>query len=165
MEQDDDSFILKLYSKFQKVVVIVLMLLLMLVVAISVYQMIEYMYLWIKSGDIWEELAAVKELHEIFGLFLLVLIGIELLETIKMYIKKNTIHVEVVFLVAMIAVARHIIELDYKSLDPLTILGISAIVIALTFGYYLLRKSNVQKRYDGNEQEKQTTSDNPGDNK
>ena len=35
------------------------------------------------------------ELLDIFGLFLLVLIGIELLETIKAYLKESVVHVEV----------------------------------------------------------------------
>lgn len=35
-----------------------------------------------------------------------VIIGIELLQSLKMYITHNQIHVEVVFMVAMIAIAR-----------------------------------------------------------
>jgi uncharacterized membrane protein (DUF373 family) len=80
------------------------------------------------------------ELLDIFGMFLLVLIGIELLETIKTYITINEIHVEVVFLVAMIAIARKVITLDVKALDPGTLVGIAAIILSLSVGYFLVKR-------------------------
>lgn len=80
-------------------------------------------------------------LMQIFGMFLLVLIGIELLDTIKVYFKKHVIHVEVVMLVALIAVSRKIIILDYSELDGFMLLGISSIIIALAGGYYLIKKT------------------------
>jgi uncharacterized membrane protein (DUF373 family) len=43
----------------------------------------------------------VQGLLEIFGYFLLVLIGVELLETLKAYVKKDAIHVRVVLEVAL----------------------------------------------------------------
>ena len=74
-----------------------------------------------------------------FGIFMLVLIGIELLDTIKVYFKEHVIHVEVVMLVALIAVARKVIVMDYSELTGTEILGIAAIVLALSAGYYLIK--------------------------
>ena len=48
----------------------------------------------------------------VLGAFLLVLIGVELLDTIKAYFRENAIHVEIVVLLAIIAVARKVILLD-----------------------------------------------------
>jgi uncharacterized membrane protein (DUF373 family) len=45
-------------------------------------------------------------LLDVFGYFLLVLIGVELLETLRSYMKKDAIHVRVVLEVALIAMAR-----------------------------------------------------------
>jgi uncharacterized membrane protein (DUF373 family) len=83
----------------------------------------------------------INELLDVFGMFLLVLIGIELLETVKMYLTKKTVHVEVVFTVAMIAIARKVIILDIKEVPSLTLLGIGAIILALSAGYYLLTRN------------------------
>jgi len=83
----------------------------------------------------------VAELLEIFGLFLLVLIGIELFETMEIYIKENVVHVEVVLTVAVIAIARKVIILDVKKVGSITLLGIAAIVLALCVGYYLIVKA------------------------
>jgi len=90
-------------------------------------------------------LLEVKDLLDIFGLFLLVLIGIELLETIKTYLAEHLIRVEVVFMVALIAIARKIIILDVSVFPSLTLVGIGAILIALAVGYYLIRRSHKER--------------------
>ena len=71
----------------------------------------------------------------------MVLIGVELIEVMKDYLTENTLHVEVVFLVAMIAVARKVIVLDYKVTSPQTLYGTAAIIVALCGGFYLLKKA------------------------
>jgi uncharacterized membrane protein (DUF373 family) len=80
-------------------------------------------------------------LMSLFGVFLLVLIGIELLDTIKVYFKQHVIHVEVVMLVAIIAIARKVIVMDFDKYGGLEIIGIAAVVIALAGGYYLIKKT------------------------
>ena len=81
----------------------------------------------------------VNELLELFGAFLLVLIGMELLSMVKGYIAEKTIHVEVTLVVSIIAIARKVVILEPKEMDGLTLLGIAAIIFALTLGYYLLK--------------------------
>jgi uncharacterized membrane protein (DUF373 family) len=76
-----------------------------------------------------------------FGIFMLVLIGIELLDTIKVYFKEHVIHVEVVMLVALIAVARKVIIIDMTELSGTEVIGIAAIIIALSAGYYLIKRT------------------------
>jgi len=87
-------------------------------------------------------LLQLDQLLEIFGLFLLVLIGFELLETIKTYLAENAVRVEVVLIVAMIAVARKIIILDVKTMPSLTLIGIGVVITALAIGYYLIKRSH-----------------------
>jgi uncharacterized membrane protein (DUF373 family) len=84
-------------------------------------------------------LLEIDELLEIFGFFLLILIGVELLETIKAYLETNIIHVEVVLEVALIAIARKVIILDLKLYSELTLLGIAALIITLAGAYALLK--------------------------
>jgi uncharacterized membrane protein (DUF373 family) len=71
----------------------------------------------------------------------MVLIGLELLETIKAYLEKDTVHAEVVFLVAMVAIARKVIILEYDNLNPMVMVGISTIIIALAVGYYFVKRT------------------------
>lgn len=77
----------------------------------------------------------------LFGVFLLVLIGIELLDTIKVYFKEHIIHVEIVLLVAVIAVARKVIVMDFDKYAGMEIIGIGFIILALAGGYFLIKKS------------------------
>ena len=79
-------------------------------------------------------------LLKIFSFFLVVLIGLELIEVIKVYLVDEQVHVEVIFLVAIIALARKVIVLDVKILDPLSLIGVAAIILALSGGYYLLKQ-------------------------
>ena len=80
-----------------------------------------------------------EELLELFGAFLLVMIGLELLNTIKIYITEKTVHVEVVLVVGIIAIARKVVVLEPEMLDGTTLLGIAAVIFALTVGYYFVR--------------------------
>ena len=73
----------------------------------------------------------------------LVLIGIELLETIvKTYLTQAMPHYEVVLSVAITAIARKVIILDLKEVGSSSLLGIAAIILALSAGYYLMRRSH-----------------------
>jgi uncharacterized membrane protein (DUF373 family) len=104
---------------------------------------------WIIVRDIvtWpSETTRISELLDIFGLFLLVLIGIELLETIRTYAATHVLRAEVVMTVAIIAIARKVIILDVGKLSAITLLGIAAIIIALAAGYYLVRRQSWERK-------------------
>jgi uncharacterized membrane protein (DUF373 family) len=130
---------MKYLEKIEKVIVLTL---LMIMVAVVLLSTIELGWLIVKdviTPPIF--ILEIAELLDIFGMFLLVLIGVELLETVKMYLTKKTVHVEVVFTVAMIAIARKVIILDVKELSSLTLIGIGVIIFALSAGYYLVRRN------------------------
>ena len=83
----------------------------------------------------------IEEMLEVFGFFLMILIGLKLLETVKAYFKEDKIHADVVFLVAMIAISRKVIILDLNKYSHGTLLGIAAIILALAAGYYFFKRS------------------------
>jgi len=95
-------------------------------------------------------IVAVDDLLVLFGQFMLVIIGIELLETImKTYLSQGEPHYEVVLSVAIIAIARKVIILDIKQVDSHTLLGIASIIIALTLGYYFMKRATVYRTPGG----------------
>ncbi len=75
-------------------------------------------------------------LHEVFAGFLMILIGLELMKSIVMYMDEHVIHVEVAHSVAIFAIARHAIYVDFNNVPPLAMIGIGAIIVALAIGYY-----------------------------
>ena len=88
----------------------------------------------------------VEDLFGVFGLFLMVLIGLELMTSIQMYLDHNSIHAELMLLVAITAITRKIVILDATHIDPMIMFGIGAVIIALALGYYLVRRSSVEQR-------------------
>jgi len=91
-------------------------------------------------------LVTLDMLLEIFGMFLLVLVGLELLDTITAYIREHVVHAEIVILAAMIAVARKAITLDLTKSEPIVAFGLAALVLALSGAYYLLRRAGVSEK-------------------
>lgn len=82
----------------------------------------------------------ITEMLEVFGFFLMILIGLELLATVRAYLRHARLCVEVVFLVAMIALARKVIVIDYKETPPLVLVGIAGLILSFAVGYVLLRR-------------------------
>jgi len=83
----------------------------------------------------------VRDLFELFGLFMMVLIGLELMTSIRMYLEDHKIHAELMMLIAITAVTRKIVIMDAKKIDPMIVFAIAAMVVALTVGHYLMRRS------------------------
>ena len=128
---------LKHIEKFERVINVTLLLMLALVVVLATIDLG-----WIIVKDMLTPpviLLDNEELLELFGAFLLVMIGLELLNTIKIYITEKTVHVEVVLVVGIIAIARKVVVLEPEMLDGTTLLGIAAVIFALTVGYYFVR--------------------------
>lgn len=59
----------------------------------------------------------------------------------KIYIVEQAIYLEAMLVVALIAIARKIILQEPKELPEGSLLGIGIMVLALTLGYYLVRRS------------------------
>lgn len=125
-----------LIMKFKRGLIVVIIFLLAFVLLLATVELIYVVIKDIVSPPLF--LLELDELLEIFGVFMLVIIGIELLESItKTYLKEGVDHVKVVLAVAMIAIARKVIILDIKEVSSLTMLGIAAIILALSVGYFM----------------------------
>ncbi|WP_293124909.1 phosphate-starvation-inducible PsiE family protein [Microcoleus sp. bin38.metabat.b11b12b14.051] len=84
-------------------------------------------------------------LFVIFGLFLNVLIALEILENITAYLKKHVIQVELVIVTSLIAVSRKIIILDLEKKTAADLIGLAAAIFALSISYLMVRYSNKVK--------------------
>ena len=130
---------MKYLEKIERMIVLSLLVMMVSVVLLSTIELGWLIIKDVSTPPIF--FLEIDELLDIFGMFLLVLIGVELLETVKMYLTSKSVHVEVVFIVAMIAIARKVIILDVKELSSLTLIGIGSIIFALSAGYYLVRRN------------------------
>lgn len=81
-------------------------------------------------------------LYKIFGLFLNILIALEILENITAYLRKHVFQVELVIVTSLIAVARKIIILDLEKVSGIDIIGLGIAILALSISYLIIRLSN-----------------------
>jgi len=72
-----------------------------------------------------------------FGFFFIILIELELLESLRAHIMADQIHVKVIFTIALIAIARKGITPDMTKLSPRFLSGLAAVLFSLAAGYYL----------------------------
>lgn len=136
---------------FELFVVGVLILLMIAVVGFSVFELAVTLV-----RNISEEprfMINLPDLLSLLGLFMMVLIGLELLETVKNYLTDNALHVEIVLLVAMIAVARKVIILDMKAVEPMAMVGIAVLLGGLALSYRVVKFPPNPNPKPGHEQE------------
>ncbi|AFY38986.1 hypothetical protein Lepto7376_2722 [[Leptolyngbya] sp. PCC 7376] len=132
---------IKLFKQYEKLMTHLLMTMLAIAIGLGTLDLG-----WVIFQDIIAPpflILGTDQLLDVFGLFMLVIIGIELLETImKTYLVKGEPHFEVVLSVAIIAIARKVIILDIKTIDSEKMFGIAAIIFSLTVGYYFMKQSH-----------------------
>ncbi|KYC43733.1 hypothetical protein WA1_00790 [Scytonema hofmannii PCC 7110] len=83
-------------------------------------------------------------LLKIFGLFLNILIALEITQNITSYLKSHIIQIEMVIITSLIAVARKIILLDFQKISDSELLALAAAIIALSICYWVVRRTNAK---------------------
>ena len=136
---------LKFLKRFERIIAFILIGMMSVIIILSVLELG-----WTITKDVIDNFRGplnfmvLDNLLAIFGLFLLILIGVELLETMKIYLRDDAVHIEVIILVAIIAIARKAVVLDLEKVDAITIMSLGVLVIALATGYFIIKK--VQKK-------------------
>ena len=82
----------------------------------------------------------VSDLLAVFSAVLVVLIVIEIYTNITLYLTEDVIHIKLVVATALMAVARKVITLDDKSLEPQYFLGYAALGLSLGVTYWLIAR-------------------------
>jgi len=127
-------------DQFQKIIITVLTWLMAFVVLLTTINLI-----YILALDLISPPPIILQINELLGFFggiLLVLIGVELLETFKDFQLDKTVNVLTVLLVALIAMTRKVILMEMNGQSTvMDLLGLSAIIISLSLGYYLIKRS------------------------
>lgn len=80
----------------------------------------------------------ISDMLATFGAFMAVLIAIEIFINITVYLRDDVIHVKIVMATALMAIARKVIILDLEKTEPEYLWGIASVVIAISFGYWLV---------------------------
>jgi uncharacterized membrane protein (DUF373 family) len=137
------SALISLAEMGKRVVAGVLLIMMFGVLAIAVVELI-----WIPLSSVFPGLPRAAaggvlmteaQMLDVFGVFLSVLIALELVETVEVYFKDHEVHAEIVILVALIAIARKVVLLDLHDYAPMSIMALAALFIGLAAAYVAIR--------------------------
>jgi uncharacterized membrane protein (DUF373 family) len=137
---------LKYVRILQKGIIFLLLFVMSLILLVSTVNIILNVILGAISGP--ETFFNAQRLQSLFGLFLIILIGIELLDTVKAFLEEEKIHVEIVLLVAMIALARKVIIWDFSEYEVQELYGVAVMLLSLAISYTLIKGTWVKTALD-----------------
>ena len=128
-------------EKFERIVVAALALLLVIMIA---FILVFVAYIFVsKVGALFTSFDNIPEIQQMalhgFSGILLVLLGLELLDTVKVYFREHSLRVEVILLVGLIAMGRQVLETDINDINPMILFGFSSPLLALAFSYFLVK--------------------------
>jgi uncharacterized membrane protein (DUF373 family) len=133
----DDSF-LSVISKVENIVSKVMAITLVVIIFVALFDLLREL-----SFDLFfnEPKGGFSlPLLKIFGMFLNVLIALELMENVTAYLKQHTVQLELVIVTALTAVARKIVIFDTKADGDLS--GLAIAVLSLSVSYWIVRSQN-----------------------
>ncbi len=145
VSKNDESF-LKALKKAEGIASRVLALAMLVVILSAIYDLG-----WILAQQIsTEPFGRISgRLVEVFGLFLNVLIALEILENITAYLKTEVSSqiVEMVIVTSLIAVARKLIIFDLDRPDTVQkLIALAVAIFALSISYWIVRAMNLKHR-------------------
>ncbi len=147
----------KVLHYFERSIIMVLLGLMAVVIMVSLYELAVLIFkdIFDTRTSATHTLFSENNILEILSFIMLVVISLELFETIKLYLDRHVISADFIILVALTAVARKIIIMDYSRYEPLMIIGLGLIVIALALGYYFIKKADLMILKSKEEEEKE----------
>lgn len=133
--------------KFEKIVFYILSSIIVVYIAVEVIELV-YQFgkaLLTKNENSRRLLITKEQTALVLPVFFNILIAIELIDTFNVYIKEHSIRVQSILLIGLIAIGRKLLVLDVGHSDGLHNIGLASIIIALSLGFYLLKKSGEHK--------------------
>ncbi|HET8947922.1 MAG TPA: phosphate-starvation-inducible PsiE family protein [Candidatus Polarisedimenticolia bacterium] len=127
--------------QFERIVNRAILLFLAIVVALATVEI--YVLLARRIVAVFRDVEGAPAFQEVlrnaFGAVLMVILGLELMETVKAFSEEHKVRLEILFVVALIAMCRHAIQMDIEHLDGMQLIGYGVLVSGLAGGYWLVR--------------------------
>lgn len=124
----DDSVFIYSINKIQKFTAKVLSLVMIFVIIVSVWDLI---IVTLEEFTTQPVLVGHQILFKLFGLFLDVLIALEILENITAYLQNNVVQMELVLVTSLIAMARKIIIFDFNKAGGFDLIGVATAILEI----------------------------------
>ncbi len=128
---------LNIVERIEKLIIRALIILLLLAMVLGTIELGRVTILEIFAPPFL--LLDISKIFEGFGLALVILIGLELLKVLKLFLVEDKIKPDIIVEIAVIALCNKIITLDTKHTSGDVLLGIAAILVGLSIGYFVFR--------------------------
>lgn len=130
------------FKKFEKAVFFLLSGIIVLFITVEIIELLyQFGLALFTSDDTSDRLLISKEQTAmVLPVFFNILIAIELIDTFDIYVKEHNIKVQNILLIGLIAIGRKLLVLDIGHSDGLSNIGLAAIILALSSGYYFVKK-------------------------
>ncbi|MBA2621896.1 MAG: phosphate-starvation-inducible PsiE family protein [Acidobacteria bacterium] len=128
---------LNIVGQIEKLIIRALVILLLLAMVLGTIELARITVLEVFAPPFL--LLDISKIFEGFGLALIILIGLELLKVLKLFLVEDKVKPEIIVEIAVIALCNKIITLDAKHTSGDVLLGIAAILTALSIGYFVFR--------------------------
>lgn len=127
----------KYLNILQKSIIYFLLILISILLIIAVLDVFIQLYDGVIVGSLSEFIDT--QFSQLIGLFLTILIGVELLEAVKAFLKEEIVHVEIVVLVAIIAISRKVIVWEMSSTNYMDLISMSVMLLSLAATYWIIK--------------------------
>lgn len=134
---------LYLIGKSENIVAKILSIILLVVIFVSLYDLVVVLgqeLLFTEANKFFD-----RSIIKIFGLFLDILIALELLANITVYLGNHHLQAELVIITSLIAVARKIIIFDFEKYTSNDLMALAIAIFCLSISYILVKIINKQK--------------------
>jgi uncharacterized membrane protein (DUF373 family) len=139
----EDDLVMKFLGRLEIVVAKFLSLLMVIVSLFAVYDLCLFLVQLFLTYTVNPDTSLTKErLFGAFGLFLNVLIALEIIENITVYLKEHHVQYELVVATSLIAVSRKIIIFDLEKKGAFDLIALSIAVLALSISYLIIKSMN-----------------------
>jgi uncharacterized membrane protein (DUF373 family) len=82
-----------------------------------------------------------QEMSGLVPVFLNILISLELIETLRVYLKNQVVQIQLILLVGLTAITRHLLTADLFHGEPALNLSLAGLVVAIATAYFLIGRS------------------------
>jgi len=134
---------MKFLKYFEKAIIAFSIIILLIIIVLQAFGVGNELYKLFNDPKL---LFSYEEGLTLFSLLMNIFIALELIETLKNYLLKGTLQVQFILIIGLIAVSRKLITTEFEDADGLKNIGMGVIIISLAVAYYLISKSNSDKK-------------------
>lgn len=134
--------IVKSLKTFSNYIILVLLILLVTSMFLGTGHILLLFYQFISSPNPNYFLINIEDLHKVFSVLLIMLVGHELFKSITLLLNHENIPVKSILKIAAIAIANKIITLDLEHLNVNMLLGLSAVLVCIGITFFFFSKES-----------------------